>query len=149
MYTRTMLSGLVPVLLIGLLAGPAAAQEFGRRAAVAVVLTDEPPVRGQLYTVERRPEHSPYDVIYLTRAASAVALSDGIRTVMAARAKEGPIPSEHLLLTLAGLGKAERPATLPWAQGVVDDLRAAEPGSIAGIEGELPVVIIWLPTYGR
>lgn len=134
--------------LLALATSDLAAQQTGpRRAPVAVVLTDAPPIQGEIFVVERRANHYPHDVIHLTHAATDVNLSAAVRALLTARAKDGPTPPDNQHIRLSDR-RTELRAAFPWARGVVNDLSQTGRITIDGL-GEVQGLIIWVPAHGQ
>lgn len=117
-----------------------------RRVPLTVALVESIPNRGGAFVILRRSDATPADVILLTAAADAAALSNAIHTLALARSHGGDRPRKTVMLRqrpeLSNPGRS-RPE-LPWARRVLADLRGAVPRDLAGI-GRVRAVDVWLP----
>jgi hypothetical protein len=122
------------------------------RVPVTVVLTDTSASQ-PAYSIVRRSEDAPYDLIVLTGPADAVTLSDAVSDLLLVRSVQGDTAAKSGTVrlrqnTLRG-ASATRTPRFPWAERVVTDVRLAEARPIPGF-GNARAVVIWLPPqHGR
>jgi hypothetical protein len=115
------------------------------RVPVTVVLdTTEAVAR---FSILRRADHHPLDVIVLYGPADAKTLSDAVYGLLIARATQGDTARQNGFVRTRGRDAAH-PALptphFPWVERVVDDLRRAPRQIVTGV-GNFRAVEIWLP----
>lgn len=116
------------------------------RNPVAVILSPELP-GNSAYLVERRLEHTPYDVIHLRPGADEAVLTEAIWVLLAAWDRDGVDPTTASTFTPESQEGGSF-TKLPWVPRVVEDLNSAQVVGIDGV-GYVHAKIIFLPRDPR
>jgi hypothetical protein len=126
---------------------PAYATAQQARVPVTVALVDTWSYGPAPYTILRRADVSPHDVILLRAdSADGKQLSAAVLDLVSIRGRTGNIPATTGMVRMRAQGRptsSNRPV-LPWAQRVVNDARRAEARSVPGV-GTVKAVQIGLP----
>jgi hypothetical protein len=103
------------------------------------------------FSILRRVDVAPHDVILLGVDADSAVLSAAIRDLLSIRLVQGDTArtSTGVMRVRREYHAAQRNVrTIPWSQRVLNDLHRAEPHAISGV-GTVRAVQIWLPSQRR
>ncbi len=129
---------------------PASGARRPTRVPVTIVQVTHIAHGGAAFTVRRRRDVAPHDVILLREGANPGDLSDAIRTLLMVRQASGDTagaPATFRARPQGGQQQRVR-APLPWVGRVLTNLRNSEAREVPGY-GRAKAVEIWLPPQHR
>ena len=103
------------------------------------------------FSILRRVDRYPLDVIVLHGQADAATLSDAVHSLLIVRTAQGDTARRDGMVRTRGSDPARTALPTPhypWTDRVVDDLRRAPARSVTGV-GNFRAVEIWLPPQRR
>jgi hypothetical protein len=113
---------------------------------VTLAIVDSTLTGEGFFRILRRADQSPHDIILLRDDIDVAALSGAIESLLLIRGQTGDTAKVNGTTRIRRSGRdPERPSrVLPWAGRVLNDLRRAQPRTVAGV-GIVPALEVWLP----
>jgi len=148
LHFTTIIAGLI--LAASLHAQPASGARRPTRVPVTIVQVAQIAQGNAAFTVQRRRDIAPHDVILLREDANPGDLSDAIRTLLIVRQANGDTAAAPATFRARpGAGPQQRARTpLPWVGRVLSDLQNSVVRDVPGY-GRAKAVEIWLPPQRR